>query len=63
MQAKITALAACLFVAGLVLMFYAMFHEGSPGTTAVSLVVLAGAAAAWIWSACLGEKSGSSSQT
>ena len=63
MQSAITALAACLFVTGVALLFFALFHDGSAkATIAASFVFLGAAIAAWSRTAYLDGKAKSSDQ-
>jgi hypothetical protein len=56
-QSTLTALAACLFTAGLVLLFVALYHGAGRGSAFlwVALALLIAAVAGWIASARAGS--------
>ena len=56
-QSTLTALAACLFAAGFVIAFVALYHETARGRwMAIAALLLIGTLACWIASAQAGER-------
>ena len=59
-QSTLTGLGACLFIAGVVLLFVALFHDASRGGSLLSIagVLLIAAVVCWIGSARAGSVEG-----